>query len=145
MCQVLRGATLQASAIADNSVFSSEPMNSMPVRLIGLPSAPTLISTQETLDGNINISWKAPSDTGYSSEALDPLTMYRIDASLCAVETCKTKSKYILSTDADFWHQTTLLKSDVLSETACTYSFTILTRNAIGWSQASNTVQQDYK
>jgi hypothetical protein len=143
--QMLRGATLEARVLASNSLFSSEATNSTRVRVIGLPSAPTLISTRETLDGDINVSWAAPSDTGYADQTIAVLTMYQIDVSLCVTETCKTTFKRIPSTDADFASRTTLVRADSLPETAVVYSITVQALNALGWSLPSNTLQQDYK
>ncbi len=131
--------------VGSNSLFSSGQTSSAPVRLMGFPSAPEWISTYETLDGNINISWAAPSDTGYGDNAGSLLTMYEIDVSLCAAGSCKTSTKRVLSSDDEFASRTALIKADMLPETAVTYTLTIQARNALGWSAAPNAVYQEYK
>ena len=143
--QILRGATFQARALARNNLFSSGYTNSTAVRLLGVPSAPSLISTQETSDGDISVSWAAPSDTGYGVSTSSLLTMYKIDVSLCVAETCDTVSKRVASTDVGFGARLTLIKADTLTQTAVTYTITVLALNALGWSLPSNASQQDYK
>jgi hypothetical protein len=112
---------------------------------MGLPSSPTLIATQETLNGDINVSWTGPSDTGYGDSNLNLLTMYQFEATLCIVGVCRSTQKRVLSSDVDFRTRTTLLRKDMLPETAVIYSLTVLARNALGWSPASKAVQQEYK
>ena len=137
---------MQARVDAKNSLFASEKTNTSVARLMGIPSAPEILQTQETTDGLINVSWAGSSDTGYGDSSPDPLSMYQVDVSLCVTATlCQTTSQRILSTDPDFASRSTLIKAKLLPDTAVTYRLTVLARNVLGWSPSSAPVDQDYK
>jgi hypothetical protein len=110
-----------------------------------MPSAPQILSSRESTDGYIEITWAAPSETGYGDNGTDVLSMYQVHVSLCEAGSCKSVSKTILRADADFSWRGTRITSNLLPTTSVTYQFTVQARNSLGWSPMSAPVLQDYK
>jgi hypothetical protein len=145
MMQIPRGGAIQAQVRAMNGLFSSEPVVTAFVRLMGTPSAPDMLTSEETAEGNLRVAWTAPSDTGYGNMNTSLLTMYEVLVSLCEASTCQTSSKRINSSDAEFASRSTLITADMLPQTSVTYQLAVRARNAFGWSSSSASIQQDYQ